>query len=167
MTKTKNLKKAKEMRKQLKLEILSHYSSNLKCNSCGFSDIRALSIDHIKGNGNKHRKAIGRMDFYQWIKKNNFPKGFQVLCFNCQWIKRVQNNEVNRGGYVSKKKISKVQCLGCGEVLLSQHVHDFQHCSCANYTFVDGGAQYYRYGGMNMDKILLFNHDGSSHTADK
>ena len=167
MTKTKNLKKAKETRKQLKLEISSHYSSNLKCNSCGFSDIRALSIDHIKGNGNKHRKAIGHMDFYQWIKKNNFPKGFQVLCFNCQWIKRVQNNEVNRGGYVLKKKISKVQCLGCGEVLLSQHVHDFQHCSCANYTFVDGGAQYYRYGGMNMDKILLFNHDGSSHTADK
>jgi len=69
--------------------------------------------------------------------------------------------------FTFKAKIIQVSNLGCGEVLPSQHVHDFQHCSCANYTFVDGGAQYYRYGGMNMDKILLFNHDGSSHTADK
>jgi len=22
-----------------------------------------------------------------WIRKNNFPKGFQVLCMNCNWGK--------------------------------------------------------------------------------
>src|SRR3989304_5351132 len=119
------LEKAKEMRKELKLEILHHYSHDLKCIRCGFSDIRSLSIDHIKGNGNKHRKEIGIGNFYgnkhrkeigignfyQWIKKNNFPKGFQVLCFNCQWIKRDENNEVNKGGYITKRKPSKVLCL--------------------------------------------------------
>ena len=171
MIKTKKqkiyLEKAKEVRKRLKLEILHHYSPDLKCTSCGFSDIRSLSIDHIKGNGNKHRKEIGSGNLYQWIKKNNFPKGFQVLCFNCQWIKRDENNEVNKGGYVTKRKLSKVQCLGCGEVLLSKYVHDFQHCSCPNYTFVDGGSEYCRYGGMNMNKILIFNPNGSSQIAGK
>lgn len=67
----------------------------------------------------------------------------------------------------NKQKIFKVQCLGCGEILVSQHVHDYQRCSCANSTFVDGGAVYSRYGGMNMGKILLFNSDDSIYPADK
>ena len=67
----------------------------------------------------------------------------------------------------TKKEMSKVQCLSCGEVLISKDVHDFQRCSCTNQTFVDGGAEYYRYGGRNMGKILLFNSDGSSYKADK
>lgn len=159
--------KAKEKQKQLKLEVLCHYSPDLKCCSCGFSDVRSLSIDHIKGDGAKHRKEIGNVNFYQWIKKNNFPQGFQVLCFNCQWIKRVENNEGNRGGYVIKKKITKVQCLGCGEILESKEVHDFQHCGCPNHTFVDGGSEYCRYGGRDMNKILIFNPDGSRYIASK
>ena len=159
--------KAKEARKQLKLEVLSYYSQDLKCDGCGFSDVRALSIDHVKGDGAKHRKKIGNVDFYRWIKKNKFPEGFQVLCFNCQWIKRVENNEVNKGGYMKKRKIPKVQCLCCGEVLQSKHVHDFQQCSCPNYTFVDGGSEYCRYGGKDMNKILVFNPDGSSHIGRK
>lgn len=170
MTKTKEKiyrERAKESRKRLKLAVLSHYSPDLKCSGCGFSDIRALSIDHIKGDGAKHRKKIGNADFYQWIIKNNFPKGFQVLCFNCQWIKRVKNNEVNSGGYMRKKKTAKVQCLNCGEILQSKDIHDFQHCDCHNYTFVDGGSQYCRYGGMDMTKILLFNPDGSTCIARK
>ena len=158
--------KAKEKQKRLKLEVLRHYSPDLKCR-CGFSDVRALSIDHIKGNGFKHRKEIGNVNFYQWIKKNNFPKGFQVLCFNCQWIKRVENNEVNRGGYRAKKKTSKVQCLCCGEILVSKQVHDFQYCHCPNHTFVDGGSEYCRYGGMDMNKILVINPDNSTYVGDK
>jgi hypothetical protein len=68
---------------------------------------------------------------------------------------------------VVKRKTSKVQCLGCGEVLRSKHVHDFQHCSCPNYTFVDGGSAYHRYGGMDMNKILVFSPDGTSHIASR
>jgi hypothetical protein len=65
-----------------------------------------------------------------------------------------------------KQKLSKVQCLGCGMVLTSQHIHDFQHCNCTNHTFVDSGAEYFRYGGKEMSKILFFDSDGSSHNAD-
>jgi hypothetical protein len=38
-------------------------------------------MDHINGGGTKHRKSIST-DIYQWIKNNNYPDGFQVLCHN-------------------------------------------------------------------------------------
>jgi hypothetical protein len=69
----------------------------LKCQRCGFDDIRALSIDHINGGGRKHTREMklrsdGRA-LYEWIKEDNYPQGFQVLCMNCQWIKRDENLE--------------------------------------------------------------------------
>ena len=45
-----------------------------------------LTIDHINGGGNKHLEAIrkvGGQSFYNWLITNNFPKGFRVLCWNC------------------------------------------------------------------------------------
>jgi len=29
-----------------------------------------------------HKKEIGKR-IYLWLLKNNFPKGFQILCFGC------------------------------------------------------------------------------------
>lgn len=74
-----------------KLECLVHYSTNPpKCACCGESEIRFLSIDHINGGGTKHRRQIGiggGATMYLWLKKNNYPKGFQVLCYNCNMAK--------------------------------------------------------------------------------
>ncbi len=76
-----------------KLGILSHYSNGtMKCARCGFDDIRALSIDHINGGGAPHRRKTGN-DVYGWLKRNGFPEGYQVLCMNCQLIKRQVNRE--------------------------------------------------------------------------
>jgi len=47
----------------------------------------------------------------------------------------------------------KIKCLGCGMILESKHVHDFQKCDCANETFIDGGNEYLRCGGMDMNLI--------------
>jgi len=79
----------------LKYTIFTHYSNGEpRCAHCGFKDIRALSIDHINGGGTAHRRSLGSSEkFYYWLKKNNFPDGFQVLCMNCQWIKRHNNSE--------------------------------------------------------------------------
>jgi hypothetical protein len=60
-----------------------------------------LSIDHINGNGAEHRRELKRTtggstgghDFYRWLKNNNFPDGYQVLCMNCQFIKKIENKE--------------------------------------------------------------------------
>lgn len=80
---------------KVKAVVLAHYGG--KCR-CGFSDSRALSIDHVAGNGRSHLRSLklnGGRAFYRWLIRNAFPKGFRVLCMNCQWIKRFQHNEHN------------------------------------------------------------------------
>ena len=92
MASEKERLQAKQMHQEKKRKVVEHYSKGtMKCRRCGFSDIRALSIDHINGGGVKHIRVIG--NFYSWLINNNFPPGFQVLCMNCQWIKRAENNE--------------------------------------------------------------------------
>jgi hypothetical protein len=76
--------------------VLTHYGNGkLACSMCGFDDIRALSLDHINGGGNKHCKSLGiKGTLYNWLIKHNFPEGYQTLCMNCQFIKSVINREV-------------------------------------------------------------------------
>ena len=74
-----------------KAKILKHYGD--VCCRCGFSDWRALSIDHINGDGAQHRKEVPSGKLYKWLIENNLPDGFQTLCMNCQFIKRHENRE--------------------------------------------------------------------------
>ena len=79
-------------RREIKTRVLTHYGNGtLGCVKCGFGDIRALSIDHIdKDEGVRFRTST---ELYRYLEKNSFPKGYQTLCMNCQWIKRVVNKE--------------------------------------------------------------------------
>jgi len=54
----------------------------------------------------------------------------------------------------SKLTKNSVKCLCCGAILESTFRHDFVQCNCENQTFTDGGLAYFRYGGMDMNKIL-------------
>jgi len=77
------------------MDVFSHYSPSLTCQECGFDHPAALSIDHINGGGNAHRREIGVKNshqLYKWIKANSYPPDFQVLCMNCQFIKRYEQN---------------------------------------------------------------------------
>lgn len=71
---------------KLKELVFKHYGK--KCACCGESNLAFLSIDHIKGKGTIHRKSI-KVKINNWLIKNNFPKGFQTLCFNCNWGKHI------------------------------------------------------------------------------
>lgn len=51
--------------------------------------------------------------------------------------------------------MGRVKCLNCGEILESKYRHDFQQCNCKNQTFVDGGNDYCRIGGQNLDLIKI------------
>jgi hypothetical protein len=59
-----------------------------KCNCCDEAEKMFLSIDHVNNDGAAMRKANlyrgSGTGFYQWLIKNKFPDGFQVLCMNCQ-----------------------------------------------------------------------------------
>jgi hypothetical protein len=59
-----------------------------KCNCCGETERMFLSIDHVNNDGAEERKS-GKYrgsgtGFYVWLRKSNFPSGYQVLCMNCQ-----------------------------------------------------------------------------------
>jgi predicted Holliday junction resolvase-like endonuclease len=88
----KNKDAVSQKRLQLKVKVLIHYSGNPpKCACCGETIIEFLTIDHIKGGGNKHKKSLNLSmgySFYYWLVKNGYPEGYQVLCMNCNWGKR-------------------------------------------------------------------------------
>lgn len=64
-----------------------------KCVKCGFADWRALQIDHINGGGHKERKAMGPFNYYKKVYNDTETK-YQLLCANCNWIKRYENKEL-------------------------------------------------------------------------
>lgn len=64
-----------------------------KCCKCGYYDHRALQIDHINGGGSKELKSMSRSTYLNKIIKGE-TKAYQLLCANCNWIKRYENNEV-------------------------------------------------------------------------
>jgi len=76
---------------KLKEQILIHYGNNkLSCVICGEGRLDCLSIDHINDNGAEHRRELGIIGgaFYRWLRRNDYPPGYQTLCMNCQFIKR-------------------------------------------------------------------------------
>ena len=77
--------KKRRWKKKLKFELFSHYSNGIpKCNCCGYSNIDGLSIDHINGRiSHGHSRKFRSIDLYSWLKRNGYPKGFRVLCLNC------------------------------------------------------------------------------------
>lgn len=84
----------------VKIEVLGHYGQNgvPEC-KCGFKDIRALSLDHIYGDGATHRRKLkGACGYrmYAILKASGFPAGYQTLCMNCQWIKKFENKEYGK-----------------------------------------------------------------------
>lgn len=68
----------------------------MKCCRCGYdSDVRALQLDHIHRarvpRNHTHRSGYG---LYREILKGNISKNdFQLLCANCNWIKKLDNKE--------------------------------------------------------------------------
>lgn len=48
-----------------------------------------------------------------------------------------------------------IQCKECGAILISRSRHDFVQCRCDQNSFVDGGDDYMRTGGKNMDKVQV------------
>lgn len=89
--------KCKDYSRRYRLTCITFYGGvNPKCACCGESIYEFLSIDHINGGGNKHRKemrsgqtksSFGGATTYRWLINNKFPEGFQVLCHNCNLAK--------------------------------------------------------------------------------
>jgi hypothetical protein len=70
------------------------------CKRCGFLDWRALQIDHIHGNGAAERKQFRNSRYSQLKRVMEHPEDYQLLCANCNWIKRHEEGTIgpNFGG---------------------------------------------------------------------
>jgi|APSaa5957512493_1039668.scaffolds.fasta_scaffold329027_1 hypothetical protein len=69
-----------------------------KC-ACGYDDKRALQLDHINGGGNAQVNKLGsKSNVYKYYLENPefIERDLQVLCANCNWIKRHTHKELQR-----------------------------------------------------------------------
>jgi len=89
--------KRKIYKKQSRLKLLELLANGSPyCKNCGFTDVRALQLDHINGGGNDDRKRLGGSDVeitYYLKHLNEARETLQVLCANCNWVKKYENNE--------------------------------------------------------------------------
>lgn len=98
--KTKNnlLENMKTYHKRKKMRLFKILGGAI-CVRCGFTDDRALQFDHKKGMGQIDRKMNGITTRYKYYidHPDEAKEDLQVLCANCNWIKRFENNENSKG----------------------------------------------------------------------
>lgn len=79
------------------LQLLGNKCSNPNCDvPNGMADIRALQIDHINGGGRKEVKSFpNSVAFYKFVlaQVKASSKDYQLLCANCNQIKRYEKQE--------------------------------------------------------------------------
>ena len=92
----RNKIKMKEYWYRLRMQTFEAYGGQV-CACCGEEGYNFLTIDHINGDGAQHRRDMGTprvsgASLYRWLRDNNYPGGFQVLCWNCNCGKARNNN---------------------------------------------------------------------------
>ena len=82
-----------------KLRIMLLQLLGNRCCKCGFEDVRALQFDHIKDDGylDKQRlKHANSIIAYYYKNPEIAKQKLQILCANCNWIKRFEINKHNQ-----------------------------------------------------------------------
>lgn len=101
--------RARERHRRIRLLCLNHYSGDpARCACCGETIMEFLSLDHINGGGYQHRHKIKQATLWEWLKRNNFPEGFRVLCYNCNMAighyGHCPHGEVNHGNQETRNQ---------------------------------------------------------------
>jgi len=81
----------RKLRRKWKLKAIKSLGG--KCVKCGFSDFRALQIDHIERSTEKEKRRMGNTEYYKQIILESQSGKYQLLCANCNWIKRYEKGE--------------------------------------------------------------------------
>lgn len=93
-----NRARGRDYWKALRHETIMAYGG-YRCACCGETEPMFLSLDHVNNDGASHRRSLGyggngkgaSSRTLKWLKDNNFPEGFQVLCMNCNTGKQRNN----------------------------------------------------------------------------
>jgi len=92
-TRERTIIRNREQRRQLRQKAFDLLGR--LCIRCGFSDERALQVDHINGGGTEEARRLGPWKLAKRIIEH--PEDYQILCANCNWIKRHEQNEQPSG----------------------------------------------------------------------
>jgi len=76
-----------------------------RCEHCGNNDSRVLQFDHVKGGGRTELLSGSRNSTQRARAVFRQPSKYQLLCANCNWIKKFERNE--NAGYL---KTGGVEC---------------------------------------------------------
>jgi len=136
----------------------------MKCGVCGEIHYEFLAVDHMNNNGYTHKK-YGILRKYsnnicKYLIKNDFPEGYQILCHNCNTIKRseckpskntadVRYRRKYRKLMLEKYSRGRVKCKCCG-------ITD-DRCLTFHHVNNDGASERKKMGSSNIASYLSHN----------
>jgi len=85
---------SRQSKERLKERVFDKYGR--ECVRCGFTDVRALTLDHVLNNGSAERQEHGERGVYRRALQDEYTAEYQTLCMNCQFIKRVEAGKQNQ-----------------------------------------------------------------------
>lgn len=71
----------KKLYEKTRREMCDAYGGHCVC--CGETIWQFLTVHHKNNDGNEHRKTVPSHKLLRWLKKNKYPDGFELLCWNC------------------------------------------------------------------------------------
>ena len=80
-------RKAMDQRERDKLrhDVLTGYGGSCVCCGCEYEP--HLTLDHTNGGGCAERRTEPGSKLFRRLRREGFPPGHQVLCWNCNWAK--------------------------------------------------------------------------------
>lgn len=83
----------RKARQDIKTQAFALFGS--KCVHCGYEDIRALQLDHIyRATEPRNTYKRSGTGLYRMLLRGEVSRDdFQLLCANCNWIKKIENKE--------------------------------------------------------------------------
>jgi len=103
-----------------KLASIQAYGGKCKC---GIEQIEFLTIDHISDNGAEEKQERKTVNIHIWLKRRNYPPGYQVLCGSCNLKKEIERRrrigsktwERNQRAKIEVLNMYGPKCVCCSE----------------------------------------------------
>lgn len=84
----RNRESARFYHQDFKMRAFAAYGGPV-CSCCGEAHPECLTIDHVNNDGAAHRRELAGKSIYKWLSEEGYPQGFQVLCMNCNFSKKI------------------------------------------------------------------------------
>ncbi len=133
-------KTERERRAKLKTDALFAYSEgDAHCLHCGEQNSEFLTLDHISGRESMgHAKHVKGHTLYSLLKREGYPPGMQILCWNWNEIKGKKDmwkkSPKSKRGKYAKEYSLKIK----REVLTHYCSGKKPHCVCCGYDELEG-----------------------------